>query len=798
MNENNYPAKFVKFRQRDFQSGRVPLNPPGPPIWFHESQKEIQRHIAQLIAQVNVVWESVDSSIREYVNGEKLPVPIVFKMKERALAKSHRPNILFESVQTDVIAVHGLGKLIVPVNRDILSDIKDLLQETLEVVPANRLEWIVNRRDKQGVSRPYVIPDKRREFELIHELTAIEEICTYTPADVLSSMRHQEYKNAAEDGKVKVRFFKFHDSTLDDLVVNTFIQQFHQLGVSKDNISRYGSSELNTYVIPFTDERSLEEMAKFPGVEIISAFMRFSVNYQVTDSRIESLPVITPDPAQSYPRVAVVDSGISNDNRHLKPWIEDVVQFVPDNRQDNYHGNFVGGLLIYGPTLNPGLSNVVDTGVKILDVVVIPDPNKEVIREDDLLNALIDALEQYSDEYKVWNLSLGTNVVCTGIVSDFTYALDKLQDEFDVQFVVAAGNYNEMRKVWPVTDPFESEEDRITIPADSVRAITVGAVALNGDSSTLVAAHEVVPYSRRGPGVGLSIKPDLVHYSGNPFSFPIKSVDNTGAVVSDYGTSFSTPLVSALLAEYYHLFPTNLTDSGKLSRVLARCLLVHGAKNRLTGKRIDEAQDHYYYGFGIPDRLENVLTGNEHEITLVLEGELNYRLGRNWIEVADFPFPPSLVTDDKIRGQILVTLAYQPHLNPRMGSEYSRSDIQLRLVTEIDGKYETVTKGSSAGAIPASDKWEKTQILKELKWSSVKQLEFVSPRGRKGSGHFKLELFPQWRDTTERRPLPFALAVTIRDPKGIAPVYNEVSSALASFQTADIVLRTPTRIVARS
>lgn len=798
MDEHDYHAKFITFRQRDFQSGKVPTSPPGPSKWFYEGKKEIQRHIGKLITQVDEILRKIDSMVVDYVNGDKLPIPIVMKMQEFGLAKSHRPNKILSSVDTSVIAVHGLGKLIVPVTRDILGDMKDLLQEIWENIPDNRLDWIMNRPDSQGDLRPYVIADKRRDFDLIHEMTAIENIAAYTPADVLASMSHQEYAHAQEDGRVKVRFFQFQDSSTDDIVINSFIQQFRDYGISKDSISRYAPAELNTYIVPFAEAHVIESMATFPGVEIISTFMRFTLGSQDSDAVTEALSVMVPDAERAYPKVAVVDSGISS--VHLQPWVEDVVQFVPDSRQNNYHGNFVGGMLVYGPTLNQGLSDAVDSGIKILDVIVIPDPKKDVIRENDLLDALSDALERYATDYKVWNLSLGTNVKCSGLVSDFTYALDKLQDEYNVQFVIAAGNFDELRKVWPNLDPFESEEDRITVPADSLRAITVGAIALRGDESTTVAQSEVVPYSRRGPGVGLSIKPDLVHYSGNPFAFPIKSVDTTGAIVTDYGTSFSAPLVAGLLAEYHLMFPTNHSQRDGLSRVLGRCLLTHSASHPLTGKKVTEAQDHYYYGFGIPRRLSDVLNGNEHEITLVIEGQLNYSEGRNWIEVADFPFPPSLVVSEKVRGQILVTLAYEPHLNPRMGTEYSRSDIQLRLMTEIDGKFDTVTRGSSSGSMTDSLKWEKNQMLKELKWSPVKQLEFYSPRGRKGTGNFKLDLFPQWRDTTDRRPLSFALAITIRDPKKIAPVYSEVSSAVdRSFQATDIVLRTaPTRIIART
>ena len=73
-------------------------------------------------------------------------------------------------------------------------------------------------------------------------------------------------------------------------------------------------------------------------------------------------------PGNEYPKVAIVDSGVSSDNHHLKPWVEDVDNYVIETNQNNYHGDFVAGIINYGHILNENfLTNVVDSGVKILD-----------------------------------------------------------------------------------------------------------------------------------------------------------------------------------------------------------------------------------------------------------------------------------------------------------------------------------------------------------------------------------------------------------------------------------------------
>ncbi|MGR5972543.1 S8 family serine peptidase [Bacillus cereus] len=66
-------------------------------------------------------------------------------------------------------------------------------------------------------------------------------------------------------------------------------------------------------------------------------------------------------------------------------------------------------------------------------------------------------MEDHSSQYKVWNLSLSSNRMCSGIVSEFTAAIDELQKKHNVLFVIATGNAS------------NEEERRVTLPGDSVR-----------------------------------------------------------------------------------------------------------------------------------------------------------------------------------------------------------------------------------------------------------------------------------------------------------------------------------------
>ncbi|MCP1136293.1 S8 family peptidase [Paenibacillus polysaccharolyticus] len=789
MDNQKYPAKLVSFRANDYQKGKVPGSFPGIAKWEYNHRNEIIRHLTNLKNQLLAIYESYIPSARIKLKYPDSSYPIVIYMKK--LAKSHRPDGILKTLESEVIAVHALGKLVVGITEDSLLKFIQLIVDLTGDIPTTREAWITHKPDKSGTEREAIVPGRERDFEWIHELTSIEHVKTYSPSEVLEAMSSTDMQDCIKDGEFKIRFFQYDND--NDQIVRTQFNQTFKLNEKEIRPLSY-SPELSSYVVPFINIETIHQMAAFPGVESITSFTRFRVTSSTLAESTTFLEIIQPESEKSYPRVAIVDSGIGKENNHITPWVEEREIFVPFNRQDNYHGEFVGGMLVYAHNANPTLKNIVDTGVKILDVVVLPAESQESIREDELIDALETALEKYAETYKVWNLSLGSSRLCSGVISDFTASIDKLQDTYQVNFVIAAGNFVELRQAWPVTS--EDEMDRICLPADSIRAVTVGSIALNHDDTNLVKQGETAPYSRRGPGIGLAIKPDVVHYSGNPRNYPIQSINSNGAIVEDYGTSFSAPLVSAIMAEYYEQYP------GQLSKTMAKALLIHGSKHPLTEKCIEHATDHYYYGFGLPSRIHDVLNGNEHEITLVFEGRLNAQQNRNWVQISDFPFPESLKAgENKIRGEILVTLVYEPHLNPRLGSEYCRGNVDIRLRTLLeDGSYETISKGSSAGEINQVERWEKNQMTKELKWSPAKQLSFISPRGKKGSTDLRLDLFPTWRDITDKQAIPFAIVVTIRDPKKMATVYTDVSrSLLKAFQANDLKLRyTPTRITNKS
>ena len=84
---------------------------------------------------------------------------------------------------------------------------------------------------------------------------------------------------------------------------------------------------------------------------------------------------------------------------------------------------------------------------------------------------------------------------------------------------------------------------KITVPADADNILAVGAV---NDMPT----HRIAPFSSLGPAQDGRVKPDIVAIGA-----PARLVNGRGAIISDMGTSFSTPVVCGLVACLWQALP---------------------------------------------------------------------------------------------------------------------------------------------------------------------------------------------------------------------------------------------------
>jgi hypothetical protein len=378
---------------------------------------------------------------------------------------------------------------------------------------------------------------------------------------------------------------------------------------------------------------------------------------------------------------------------------------------------------------------------------------------------------KYSNTVKVWNVSLGTDALCQDTISDLAVALDEIQDEYDVDIVISAGNYEDypLREWPPIID--RGENDRITIPADSVRAVTVGSISGIGIAG-FVGKDRPSPFSRKGPGANYIIKPEIVFSGGNCTSTGsfagtgIVSFDINGSLVEDIGTSYSSPAIATLLASI-----RNSVEEIE-AKEYAKAFLIHSC-NIPIGVEKEEPDFSKYYGFGIPSNaLEKMLSCSKSDVTLIFKGELNEG---SFIEFNDFPFPRSLIRGGKCYGHIKMTLVYTPKLDGSQGQEYCRANIDAHFgtYTGINEKGNVVGFGSK---VPLEKKWhekyEYSRVEHGFKWYPIKSYSRKLSKG--------IEARP-WRlmvDCCARlgdgyAGQKFVLLITITDPKG-NDIYTEI------------------------
>ena len=713
-----------------------------------------------LVSQVQEVSHFFESTFEEH---PRLPAVAKVVLKDKAIAKTHRPKELFSKNTCPIIGVRDFGEILISVQPQGLSNLREKLRSD---------------HTKTGIAN----------------ISTVESIKPFSTDDALrmSSCGQQQL---LEDGSLNLKFrmFRHNDRVLDQELFETFNSYLNALNLTHEML-RYGKKQL-VYRIKGASAKSIRRIASFVGTQSLSDFPRYravrSEAISLREAQVEDFPA--PEEGEAYPVVGIVDTGVNPNDPLLSPWVVARENFVATPYHDYNHGSFVAGLVINGRRLNHDDSRFPGTHCKVVDVVAIPGQNQS-IGEDDLLSILEEVVPKYPS-VKIWNLSLGMEgePCADEYFSDFAAALDRIQEENGIRFVIAAGNYRDQPyRGWPPEDL--GENDRIRPPSDSVRAITVGAIAHVDRQNTRVRAEEPAPFTRRGPGACFLPKPEVSHYGGNCDAqgkyqqTGILSVNGNHHLSEDVGTSFATPLVSSLFASIHD----SLTDD--TSAVLSKALLVHSAM--LSSESL-KAEDLRYRGFGIPADIHTIMTCSPHSATLIFEPD-SIRPGLSLVK-EHFPIPDCLRTDDgKVKCEFLITLAYDPHLDINFGAEYCRRNIEVSL-----GTYEpSGPKAEHASKVPCeprdiSKQYEKYLIEHGFKWSPVKVYRNNIPRGIAGK-HWRLVIKAENRkEHTDRSPTPLAVVVTIRDPSGQLPVYDEVVTRMSQSGWITQDLRVSDRIRTR-
>lgn len=242
--------------------------------------------------------------------------------------------------------------------------------------------------------------------------------------------------------------------------------------------------------------------------------------------------------------------------------------------------------------------------------------------------------------------------------------------------------------------------------------------------------------------------------------------------------------------------------------------MIHNAGYPI-GNRMKMEDKKKFMGFGMPAGTRDILYNSKNEITLILRDKLPKG---NFIDILDFPFSDSMIGDDGMyHGQIILTMVSTPILKASEGPEYCQSDIKVAFGTmdgikERDTSKKTIRNpyGAENSANLMRDDFyskkvfdvletesfgrERTLLNLGSKFHPIKKYAIDLDELTKGNKAKFLGANRKWymkvetlfrdavereaRDTGEVLEQDFCILVTLRDPSGKAPVYNEVTQQL--------------------
>ncbi|MBL0328251.1 MAG: S8 family peptidase [Bacteroidetes bacterium] len=495
---------------------------------------------------------------------------------------------------------------------------------------------------------------------------------------------------------------------------------------------------------------------------------------------VQALPSdIKINPPVSKSVICVIDSGVNNTNGIMNAVVSAVYKHLPINAISSCeeHGTFVASRCVFGDEIDQGIiAKELTPYCSIADLAVFGrDAAGKFIgpSEFDLKAAIEDVVSANHTSIKVYNLSLGAAIpIKDFVVSDISKLLDFLSKKYKVLFVISAGNINSLLGSFPA-DHFACPQSRICSPAESLLGLTVGSISKHANANSLSQVNYVSAFSRKGPGVDLGIKPEVVTHGGNilsPYNFSTRiatyGISKDGkSLCCDVGTSHSAPLVSQYAQRLFDTYPNANPN-------LVKALLCHFSDERFIHDEISDAPENYI-GFGEPI-INYALASHTNNAAFIHEGQLDQE---NY-QYISFHIPSSLASDNPdTKLKIKITITYDPPVNPDNDLEYSESRITAALYKPTHDRMSTIN-------ISSDDKYL-------VPWNPILQFEKSFLRSYlHGQWELRLRLYTRGK-TIPTYLQDFAVVIEIIDENNKTDVYNDI---LREF--SDIYKRIEIRIAA--
>ena len=309
-----------------------------------------------------------------FVNPD-VPGVMVIRLRDTAVAKSHRPLDLIHEASMPQAGHGEINEMLVAVNPMSLGQLKRVIEErNTKKIRANisAVEgfeaWNAQRR----------IPKNLRELPML---------------EVLNSLRML-------NRRLMVRVFAHSSEATTRLVVERLTQLLtaHHVTFSKLD-QRVGPPLFLVVIDDAITEEVFKEIVQFQGVRQIRPEPRVlptAANAQAAVIPRFTLAAPTPD----LPIIAVFDSGVDPHSAPMAPWVVSRDAYILPPDTDYVHGTAVGSLIVDSHNLNGSHHYFPLASCRIHDVCALESGGAP---ETDLIIRLRDAIAK-QPEIKVWNL----------------------------------------------------------------------------------------------------------------------------------------------------------------------------------------------------------------------------------------------------------------------------------------------------------------------------------------------------------------------------------------------------------
>jgi hypothetical protein len=315
--------------------------------------------------------------------------------------------------------------------------------------------------------------------------------------------------------------------------------------------------------------------------------------------------------------------------------------------------------------------------------------------------------------------------------------------------------------------------NRIQVPADSVNALSVGAV----DHTT--AGWRRATYSAVGPGRSPGRrKPDVVAFGGSPREyFHVATPGRRRDLAATLGTSFAAPLALRSAVGIRAIL------GSELSPLAIKALLIHGCQPH-------ESEDAASVGWGrVPGDLAQVITCGDGVARIIYQGEL--RPGK--FLRAPVPLPKTALQGNV---RLAATFCYASPVDPQDASAYTKAGLGITFRPHVDRRKPNAQHATSATFFPANEwRTEAEQRADLHKWETVLHAEHTYRGSSLKESVFDVHY--NARDagapTTGADRIRYALVVTLQAPRH-ATLYEDILDAHTLLRALTPTVTLPIRV----